>query len=178
MSGGQNMQERHFLNYFRHTYHGILVIDMLFLYLLWYIFRLSCVKKKKKINIVYPGANGPNESPAADSVCSPVADLLHAVHKLFQIQSWILRTADLQRLGNICHSALWGSACLLLGLFGNAVPYARLLIPCRWRHEDHMRQEIESHLLLEGFFGGSEVDGWKSSMDIWLSGGGIAFPLH
>lgn len=33
VSGGQNMQERHFLNDVKHTYHSILVIDMLFLYL-------------------------------------------------------------------------------------------------------------------------------------------------
>lgn len=122
----------------------------------------------RKINIIYPGANGPNESPAAGSVCSPVADLRHAVHKLFQIQSRILRAADIQRLENICHSALWGSACLLLGLIGNAVSYARLLGPCCWRHEDHMRQEIETHLLFEGFF--SEEAKWIDEKMVWTYG--------
>lgn len=57
------------------------------------------------MKILHPGANRPNETPAAAPVCVPVADLLHAVHKLFQTQPWILKTAytDLQRLGNILY---------------------------------------------------------------------------
>lgn len=38
-----------------------------------------------------------DESPAADSVCSPVSHLRHAVHNLLHTQSLSLRDADLQR---------------------------------------------------------------------------------
>lgn len=92
-----------------------------------------------------------------------VADLQHVVHKLFQIQRRILKTphTDPQRPGNICHSAQWGWGCLLLGLGGNTVAYARLLTPCRWRHEGRVRvnwtQLVVGGLLEELKKGGEKV---------------------
>lgn len=41
------------------------------------------------------------------------------------------------------------------------MPYARFLIPCRWQHEDRVRQEIKKKktLVVGGLFGGTEVGG-------------------